>query len=476
MLPILLGLFAADLPVLTPEPADAHPGLKAADPLDDQHPLPRNPKRVADLTAERRAWFQAQLDADRIKFPAAAAHAADVRESTEAQVAILAQHYRTDVVASARRLAALTRLAAAGCELPDVVYSHRRYVRPDDVTADWIGEFAARFNRDGYSAFRRLHANWNATAYKHDKVHGKPGLASDDELQPFWAAVADHCRSTNRAASEEVVEIMRLALQSEFLGPDVNARYRRVDTGLKAAGASEWLRKTVDGINLIDWAWEARGTGLGNTVTDEGWQRFRERLEAAEDRFNTAFNLDSGRPEPSAGMITVCMGLSRDRDEMEKWFRRAVRADPVGWAAFSAKQEYLKPKWHGSEDELLAFARQCLRAATLDDLLRELVYLAYQEPVMGLTPFGVYSRPRVWADVRAAYEPYLAARPTDDGTRTRFFKLCVYCSQWPAADAHRQRLGDRWSRGEIKPDEWKAYNDLVDSMLKRKAPVGRTAP
>ena len=45
---VLLGLFAADpKPILTPEPADAHPGLKAADPLDDQYPLPRNPERVA---------------------------------------------------------------------------------------------------------------------------------------------------------------------------------------------------------------------------------------------------------------------------------------------------------------------------------------------------------------------------------------------------------------------------------------------
>jgi hypothetical protein len=339
------------------------------------------------------------------------------------------------------------------------------------VTADFVRAFADRFTVDGYSAFRRLHTNWNVLGYKFDSSHGKPGVATDADLKPFWTAVADHCRSDNRAAAEEVIEIVRLGLTADFLGPDVNARYKRLDARLTAAGASEWMRKTVDGINLIAWAWEARGTGLGDAVTEEGGQRFRDRLLAAEDRFTAAHRLAPDRPEAAAGMITVCMGLGRDRDEMEEWFVRAVTADPVAWPAFGAKLEYLKPKWHGTPEEMLAFARQALRVATPDDQRNELVYGAYFGGGLnhGRAEAEVAALPGVWADLRAAYEPYLAARPGDRPTRTRFFRVCVLCGQWAAADAHRRILGDGWGRGVFNPDEWSAFNRLVDLNLPGKA-------
>ena len=61
-------------------------------------------------------------------------------------------------------------------------------------------------------------------------------------------------------------------------------------------------------------------------------------------------------------MIAVCLGQDsdRDREHMERWFRRAMEADPDNLQACRDKLYYLYPRWHGSHREMISFARECL--------------------------------------------------------------------------------------------------------------------
>jgi hypothetical protein len=59
-------------------------------------------------------------------------------------------------------------------------------------------------------------------------------------------------------------------------------------------------------------------------------------------------------------MITVEMAIGEgNRDEMEKWFWRAMDADNDNLDACNKKLLWLEPKWHGSPEEMLEFARTC---------------------------------------------------------------------------------------------------------------------
>ena len=59
-------------------------------------------------------------------------------------------------------------------------------------------------------------------------------------------------------------------------------------------------------------------------------------------------------------MITVEMAIGEgNRDEMEKWFKRAMDADSDNLNACKQKLLWLEPKWHGSPEEMLRFARAC---------------------------------------------------------------------------------------------------------------------
>ncbi|MFO0848762.1 MAG: hypothetical protein U0871_09435 [Gemmataceae bacterium] len=458
----------AEPPVLTPEPADAHPGLTRPDPLDQQYPLARDPARAAALTAERRAWYAGQLDADAAR--AHRAFAAVVKAATDAQVEVLAHPHGRPAERWDRQRAAVAAAVAAGCEDPAVVFAHKRAAGtgPD---AAFLSRAAAGVISGQYSPLGRLHAGYGEAADAYALMPTKP---VDAQLRHFWAAVADLCRLRHRAADEEVLGFCLKALASGMFGPDAHARFRAVDAGLAAAGAGDWLRGVVDGVHQVKWAWEARGGGAAGTVTEQGWRLFRDRLAAAEARLAAAHALAPDRPQAAAEMVAVCMGQGRDRAAMEGWFAKAVAADPDDPWAYRQKLTYLMPKWHGSEAELLAFARQCLRASTGDDRHNEYLYLAYRELAARARQADapdVWSRPGVWADLRAAYEPRLAAHPGDRLARTQLFRACVLCGQPQAADRHRRRLAaGGWWEADLPPAERRELEQRLDAALGRQAP------
>ena len=52
----------------------------------------------------------------------------------------------------------------------------------------------------------------------------------------------------------------------------------------KARPAEDPGPRLLAGFRSVDFAWEARGNGLANTVTPEGWKLFRERLVLARQQ------------------------------------------------------------------------------------------------------------------------------------------------------------------------------------------------
>ena len=70
-----------------------------------------------------------------------------------------------------------------------------------------------------------------------------------------------------------------------------SSRYRRWE----AAFPESPIRPVAEPSAWIDYAWQARGSGWARTVTDEGWQRFAERLATSVDR-RTAGAARAGAP------------------------------------------------------------------------------------------------------------------------------------------------------------------------------------
>lgn len=123
----------------------------------------------------------------------------------------------------------------------------------------------------------------------------------------------------------------------------------------------------------ISLAWKHRGGGLGHTVIEEGRRLFYENLLLAEKDFNKAWSMNPADPNSAASMLTVYNGLRRSGEKMDTWFKRAIAADPVTYSAYANKQNYLRPKWNGSQEKNLAFAEYCSKNAPPKSVVHEIM-------------------------------------------------------------------------------------------------------
>lgn len=185
---------------------------------------------------------------------------------------------------------------------------------------------------------------------------------------------------------------------------------------------------------LVKYAWEARGNGLGDTVTDQGGRLFFERLVAAQGAFEKAWQLDPTLEEVPLGMLTVELGQGQGRERMELWFQRGMALNPTNAAPCRSKMYYLEPKWHGSVEAMLAFGRECVASEKWGGQVPLMLASAHETLAGYLRPLeraAYWRRPEVWPDVKAAYERYFKLNP-DAAIRWRhnYARYAYWCEQW----------------------------------------------
>jgi hypothetical protein len=203
--------------------------------------------------------------------------------------------------------------------------------------------------------------------------------------------------------------------------------------------------QTFKGYFYVKYAWDARGGGWANTVTDDGWRKMAERLTQARGALEEAWKLDPNSDAAATEMLTVELGQGNDRASMEKWFSRAMQANPDNYQACRSKMYYLEPKWHGSPEEMITFGRECLAARNWATNSPFLILDAHDTLATNyLKDKDTYFRqPEVWTDICAVYQPMLRAEPKTAWTRSRLAYYASLAGKWDEADRQFKLLGNR---------------------------------
>jgi len=252
---------------------------------------------------------------------------------------------------------------------------------------------------------------------------------------------------------ERAGELLASLLESDPYSPHVVAFLAR---SLGAAGWPELATKVADrcfaiygdsllgplehGRFLTDYAWDARGSGWANSVTQEGWKLFNERLTQARAELE---RVRDGYPlswQARKCLIPVAMGLNLPRQYAMDQFEAAVAICPTDFEAYGAMMYYLEPRWHGSLQELLSFGRRCAKTELYGTRIPALLAQAHWELASYGTNEGeddsalarcevlgrYFKRPEVWQEV----EPVLrrtTQENQDDFRDLSYFLMIAYC-------------------------------------------------
>jgi hypothetical protein len=261
------------------------------------------------------------------------------------------------------------------------------------------------------------------------------------------------------ASLNELLDI--LAQAGNAYGGDPGAMGDKALAALEASPQPRSAVLTGKGSYYICFAWAARGSGFANTVTDEGWKLFAKRIAVARASLEEAWKLDPANADAAAAMITVEMATGENRAAMERWYGRAMKADPSCREAALAKMTWLEPKWHGDPKAMLAFGRELLAGGNWDATLPLLLAnahwaLACYGPggLRAVPDPGYFARnPKpIWADVKGVYEPYLKKVPDSRYHRTRYALMAAWCGEWAEANRQFDHLAGSYSRRVVPPD------------------------
>ena len=190
-----------------------------------------------------------------------------------------------------------------------------------------------------------------------------------------------------------------------------------------------WFWEMIQGRAAIAWAWESRGGGWGDTVSQDGWSGFGKNLEKARKHFYKAVELFPDRISPHIRLITVEMGNGSQK-EMIKVFKELVWYDSTNEAGWNNLIWGLLPRWGGSLDLIKMLAIEALDCPRRDAKVQ---YCGYQALAAIAKYHGNYCWQRVYMDSdvfdrsERVFKEYSESL-TDAAARRTFlgYKVCRY--------------------------------------------------
>jgi len=257
----------------------------------------------------------------------------------------------------------------------------------------------------------------------------------------------------------------------------------RIIRDLSAPGIAPWWSKSLQGVVEIDLAWQTRGGGYANTVTDQQWKGYGEHLAKAQSLLTAAWNLEPERPEAATQMITVAMGGTTDNGTIYDWFNRAVAAQMDDAEAYDTMLYALMPRWGGSYEDMLRLGSAGAQTGRFDTRapweLITIVRRIYQEdPKPGGVPPAALT-PVVYSACQRVIAGYQALKATSDPeSETTLADLAWMCGHQAGESLkHLDAAGTAVDESMIRADLHLSAEDFRAVLAAASAaPPGRPAP
>lgn len=374
---------------------------------------------------------------------------------------------------------AARQAVAAGCDDPSIHYLIARFsygecaVPLDDIRQAYDrAVFGVR--RGKYPALKRAFTLQRAGYYR--LVSGPFGpepkqeaIAMMEEALGLFPEVWGELRD-GADQRQTAYDLGMLLLDGYFqLIGDRRRSFEKVAAAIGNDVKDRSLLLILEGYSSQISAWEmqTQGTSLRGTDLQEA---VTTRLVIAEKALTEAWQLAPTESIIPRIMLEVVTGLGQGRDQLELWFERAMRLNGDDYAACLSKLNYLEPRWYGSEAEMLAFGRACVKTGNWEARLPFILVEAHERLSAIVTAAEAYdARPYVWQDIQAVYGPYLALHPTSQYDRSNYARLAGFCQQHGEALRLFDELGDDYWRSTFgSENEYRRLRERTRQRAARK--------
>jgi hypothetical protein len=214
--------------------------------------------------------------------------------------------------------------------------------------------------------------------------------------------------------------------------------------------------------SYVSYAWDARGTGVSDSVSDSGWKLFGERIAQARSILDGIAATDRKSPDWFVAMQLVAQGQSWDLPEETALFQQAIALEPGYQYYYRVFANYLLPQWHGEDRDASRFAEEAAnrRGGDAGDLLyfqiAEGNICACEDP-----EFAHFSWPRLqkgFAVLEKQYGPSLLVVNS-------FALMASKSGDWIAADPAFKRIGDNWDKDVWRTEAWFKSNRTIAAQV-----------
>lgn len=308
-----------------------------------------------------------------------------------------------------------------------------------------------------------------------DRISTKNLIAGKTGKTPFAPEYGTLIPAAVQRASADYGEMIKAHLDPDLLfdrgdtflhdlQPDadsLNAAYTAIDKAFGQSDSTSVVRIAFQGAYWYRYAWNARGIGFADSVTDDMQKTFQERLTKADDILELAYAQHPGAAYISREMLTVELGQGVDADRMDLWFQRAIKASPDDYETYRAKYNYLTPKWYGSDDALWAFGVECAQGQNWASKIPMILVDAIVSDLWKKHP-EYFTDPDKWKIIEDTFRGYLAQFPQSNYYRSIFARWAVEGQHWATAEEQFQILGDNWDRMVFPNTRYPDMRGLAD--------------
>lgn len=201
--------------------------------------------------------------------------------------------------------------------------------------------------------------------------------------------------------------------------------------------------------SYISYAWDARGDGFSDSVSDSGWKLFGERMAKAKAILDQA--APAKCPDWYVAMQQVAHGQNWDLPQVTALLQQAIAFEPGYQYYYRIHGDYLQPKWIGEEGDPARFAEESANHVGGD--AGDILYFQIAEAIVcacNESEFGHFSWPRLQKGFTALEKQY----GTSMISVNSFALMASKSGDWVAADPAFNRIGDNWNKELWTSESW----------------------